>query len=176
MKLLPYLILAYITLGIQSGLGVLWNSSGVMPNLVLLVVIFIASHASRDAALLGCFCLGLMQDLLSQQPLGVYALAYGFVGLIIVGAGHNFARTNPLIQMGTALVCGIVVLFILLINQRFVPAAPALQLSPDSFVPAIRPPVWPLISGVFLTSLLAPLVLWPLHKMKRYFAFDRRRW
>ncbi len=176
MKFLPYFILAYVALGMQSGLGALRGDVGVLPNFVLIAAIFIALHASRDAALLGCFGMGLMQDLLTQQPLGVYALAYGFVGMMVAGSQSSLPRENPLAQIIVALVCGGVVALVILINQRFVPAAPALQVSAELVIPAIRPSVLSLLGGVIVTALLTPLALWPLQKIKRRFAFDHARW
>jgi rod shape-determining protein MreD len=176
MRILPYLILAYLALGMQSGLGGLLSEAGAVPNFVLIAVIFIASHAAREAALLGCFGLGLMQDLLTQQPLGVYALAYGIVGMMIAGGASPVSRENPLAQMMMTLVGGGVVTLVILLNQRFVPAGPALQVTPDVVVPAIRPGIMPLVIGVLVTAVLAPAFLWPLQKLRKRFAFEHGRW
>lgn len=176
MRLLPFFILAYIAIGLQIGLGSLLAFGGSAPNFVLLAAIFIALQAPREAALLGCFALGLIHDLVSQQPLGLHALAYGLVGLMIVGSQSSLQRENPLAHVMLAAVGGIVVTLVILVNQRFTPAAPAEAISPEIILPALRVGPGALIWGVIWTTLLAPVVLWPLNKLRRRFAFDHTRW
>ncbi len=165
MRLLPYILLAYIALGVQSGLGVLWTEGGSSPNLVLIAAIFIATHATRSAALLGCFCMGLMQDLLTLQPLGLYAFSYGLIALMLIGSQPALKRANALVHILTALFSATVVMLIVLINQFFL--TPAGEPHPGA---------WPMFKGVLLTTLLAPLLLWLLHKTRKAFVFDSGRW
>ncbi len=63
----PFFILAYIVLGMQIGLSGIVNVHGAKPDFVLMAAIFIALNASRDPALLGCFILGLLRDLLVRD-------------------------------------------------------------------------------------------------------------
>src|SRR5204862_1426264 len=67
MRWLSYFILAYLMLGLQAGLAPYVRAGGAPPNFVLLTALFIALNAPRDASLLGCFGLGLMQDLRSEE-------------------------------------------------------------------------------------------------------------
>ena len=55
MRWLSWFILAYLALGLQSGLGSYIAWEGVPPNLVLIAVIFVALNAPREPALLGSF-------------------------------------------------------------------------------------------------------------------------
>src|SRR5687768_15200573 len=96
MRWLTYFILAYLALGLQVGLGDYVSYLGAGPNLVLLAVIFIAINAPRDAALLGCFGMGLMHDLLTHQPLGLFGLSYGLVGMMASGTHQVVYREHPL--------------------------------------------------------------------------------
>lgn len=73
------MLLAYVVLGLQSGIAPFIDVRSATPNLLLPVVIFIALYASREPALIGIYVLGLMQDMLSQDPLGVYPLVYAVV-------------------------------------------------------------------------------------------------
>src|SRR5436190_23507828 len=98
MRALPYFILAYLSLGLQIGLGQLSFMRG-GPNLPLLAVIFIAVNASREAALLGAFGIGIMQDMTTLSPLGLYALAYALVGMFIVSTQEVVYREHPLTQL-----------------------------------------------------------------------------
>ena len=78
MRWITYFILAYVILGLQIGAGPFLRFQGASPNLVLLAVIFITMNAPRDAALLGAFSLGVMQDLLTAQPPGLFASLTGW--------------------------------------------------------------------------------------------------
>src|ERR1044071_3234499 len=114
MRLLAYLILAYVMLGLQLGLRGQIAIGSAWPNLVLLAVIFIAINAPRDAALLGCFGLGVLQDLLTQHPPGLFAFAYGVVGLAVAGTHQAVYREHPLTHFSMTLAGGIVVAIIIL--------------------------------------------------------------
>src|SRR5687768_5377468 len=125
MRWLTYFILAYLALGLQVGLGQYVSYMGATPNLVLLAVIFIAINAPRDAALLGCFGLGLMHDLLTHQPPGLFAFAYGLVGLMAVGGQQVVYREHPLTHFSMALAGGVVVAVVVLLNGWIQPPGPA---------------------------------------------------
>ena len=64
-----YYILAYLAVGLQIGVGPFVRVGGAVPNFVLMCVVFIAINAPREPALLGCFALGVMQDLVSADTL-----------------------------------------------------------------------------------------------------------
>ena len=108
MRFLPFFILAYIALGIQSGLtgyGAIYQAR---PNLALLVVIFIAVNANRDAALLGCFLLGLTQDLLTgQSPLGLNAVSYGLIGILVINTQEVVYSDHFLTHISLGLLGGL---------------------------------------------------------------------
>jgi len=101
MRWLAFFILAYIVVGLQSGLQAYLalghaHGTGIGPNLVLLAVVFIAINAPRREALLGCLILGAMQDLVTQEPFGLYAFGYGLVGVLLNGVGRVVNRAHPL--------------------------------------------------------------------------------
>src|SRR2546423_9592669 len=98
-----YYILGYLALGLQVGISGYARIAGAPPNLILLCVLFIALNAPRDPALLGCFGLGLMQDLLTQQAMGLYALSYGLLALLVVGLNQLLQRDHPLTHVMLAL-------------------------------------------------------------------------
>src|SRR5688500_13691122 len=97
MRLSAYLILAYLVIGLQIGMGdfVRVGASGARPDLVLLAVIFIAIHAPRDAAMLGAFGIGLVKDMTTITPLGLYAIAYSLVGMFTVAMQDYVKRAHP---------------------------------------------------------------------------------
>jgi rod shape-determining protein MreD len=168
MRWLTYFILAYVMLGIQSGISAyIPPYNGSAPNLVLLAAIFIAINAPRDAALLGCFALGVMQDLLTQQTLGVYPLAYGLVGVLVSGAQPLVHREHPVTHFSMALTGGVVVTLVLYLNGML---HPAIVRSGD-IITKVRPPLGPMIYSMLYTAILAPFVLGILQRTRRAFAF-----
>jgi rod shape-determining protein MreD len=125
MRWLIYFIFAYICLGLQIGLSPYVRYQGAAPNFTLLAVIFIALNAPRDAAWLGAFGIGLIQDLLSAQPPGLYALAYGLTAVIAYGAAQVAYREHPLTHFSLTLVGGLLTMFILLLHGWIHPPGPS---------------------------------------------------
>ena len=166
MRFLPFFILAYIALGIQSGLagyGTLYQSR---PNLALLVVIFIAVNANRDAALLGCFLLGLTQDLLTgQSPLGLNAVSYGLIGMLVINTQEVVYSDHFLTHISLGLLGGLV--YALLIYGHGWIYYSLIH----SSLKSARPSAMPLVAGAFYTAALAPFVLAILRRIKRVFGF-----
>jgi rod shape-determining protein MreD len=160
MRWLTYFILAYLTLGLQIGLAAHIAIGGARPNLVLLAVIFIAINAPRDAALLGCFVLGLLQDLTTQQPLGVFALSYGLVAMFTISTQQIVYRGHPLTHFSLALVGSFLTDAVILLH---------------GWVrgPRISPML--LFYSALYTAILAPIVLGILHQLKKAFAFQSPR-
>src|SRR5215218_7478444 len=103
MRGLGFTILAYVALALQIGLGPFIEWQGARPNLVLLAAVFIGMNAKREPALLACFLLGLVQDLLTGQTLGVYAFSYGLAALLITGSAQVVYRDHPLAHVTMAL-------------------------------------------------------------------------
>ena len=160
MRWIVYFILAYVALAIQVGAGPYLRWQGAPPNLVLLVVIFIALNAPREAGLLGALCLGLMQDLLTQSPLGLYAFSYGLVGMFVVSTQQIVYREHPLTHFSLALIGGLLCGMVQLIHGL-----------------VHRPGVggMSLFTTMIYTALLAPFVLGFLQRARRPFGFQSPR-
>jgi rod shape-determining protein MreD len=184
MRWLTYFILAYLALGIQVGLGDYVSYQGASPNLVLLAAIFIAINAPRDAALLGCFGMGVMHDLLTQQTPGLFAFSYGLVGLMVAGTQQVVYREHPLTHFSMALAGGILVAVVLLVHNWIHPPGPALTTWVGGAGPmpatqvslaAIRPSPGTEFTRALYTAVLAPLVIGVLQRIKKAFAFQPPR-
>jgi rod shape-determining protein MreD len=160
MRWLTYFILAYLTLGLQIGLSGHIVVGGARPNLVLLAVIFIAINAPRDAALLGCFVLGCLQDLTTQQPLGIFALAYGLVAMFTISTQQIVYRGHPLTHFSLALIGSFLTDAVILLHGWI-------------RGPRISPML--LFYSALYTAILAPIVLGMLHQLKKAFAFQTPR-
>jgi rod shape-determining protein MreD len=176
MRWLAYFILAYVAIALQIGLGPFLRYKGAQPNLVLLAAVFIALNAPRDAALLGCFCMGLFQDLLTQQPPGLFALSYGLTAMLAVSVNQVVYREHPLTHFSVALVGGLLTMTVLLIHGLIHPAA-ARSVAPDgvTMLPAIRPAAGVEFVRAVYTAVLAPVVIGLLQRSRKVFAFQPQR-
>jgi len=164
MRWTSFFILAYVTLGLETGLAraIEWKSAA--PNFVLLAVMFIALNAPRDAALLACFILGLLHDFASQGTFGLLAFTYGSVGVVIGSLQQAVSRRHPLTHFILTAVAGTVVAIILTLHDWLRPPAPHAY-----------PPALPLFSSAIYSAVLAPLVLGFLQKIDRVFRFQTAR-
>ncbi len=182
MRWLAYFILAYLALGVQVGLGPYVSYQGATPNLVLLAALFIAINAPRNVALLGCFGMGLMHDLLTQQTPGVFALSYGLVGMMAAGTHQVVYKDHPLTHFSMALAAAVVVAVVVLLNGWVRPPGPALTAWVGGVGPA--PATQATFAAVYLsptteftralyTAILAPVVIGVLLRVKRAFAFQQ---
>jgi rod shape-determining protein MreD len=169
-----YFILAYLMLGLQLGLGGFLSVGGVEPNLVLLVIVFIAMNAPRDEALIGAMMLGAMHDLVTLEPMGLYAFAYGLVALVLVAVAQLVERGHLLAHLAEAGVAGGIWAAVLIIHERVHPAGAAL-IGPASTLAAVRTPARAVLASALYTVILAPFVLWLLQRMQTLFQFDKRR-
>jgi rod shape-determining protein MreD len=158
MSWLAFSILAYAALGLQTGLSVFVRWGSAEPNFGLLAVVFICINAERQAALLGGFALGALQDLATQQPFGLYAFSYGLAAMLIVRAAHSVYREHPLTHLSCALLAGCVTSLVLLLHSRLHHGTT---------------PAGMIFSGTLYTALLAPFLIGALQKMKRVFVFRR---
>jgi rod shape-determining protein MreD len=172
MRIIPYILLAYLMLGLQIGMSPFTAFHGASPNLALLAVLFIALNAPRDAALIGCFCIGLLQDLLTVQQPGLYAFSYGIFAMLVVALHQSVNRTHPLTHFVLALVGGLLTAFVLIVHSWIHPAAGPLVVDGKVLLRAARIPASIEFTRAVYTAVLAPLVLWALEKIRGLFAFQ----
>ena len=160
MRFIPTLILAYLALGLQSGLAQHIQIRDASPNLVLPVVIFIALYASRDSALLGTYLIGLMQDMLSMVPLGVNPLMYAAITAAVRMTQPAIPREHWLTHILLGLAGGVL--------QGVILSIVGLRMPP-------RPPVEMLLVSTLYTAALCPILLRPLLASRRIFGFQPER-
>jgi len=174
MRWIAYAILVYVALGLQVGLAPYLAIGGVRPNLILPVAVFIALNASREPALLGCFILGLVQDLMSEQPLGLFALSYGLAGIVIQGFAQLVYRDNPLTHTALSLFAAITMTVVVILNTLWRPLVPFIGLQTEA-AEASRLSFYNVALSALYTVLISPFVLGVLSRMKRIFAFQPSR-
>ena len=160
MRWIPWFILAYVALGVQMGLGDFVRVRGATPSLVLLAVIFIALNAPREAALLGAFGIGIMQDMTTLSPLGLYALAYAVVAMFVVSTQEIIYNGHPLTHFSLGLIGSFLMAMVVMAH---------------GWVRGPRTGVAEMFAGAVYTAVLAPVVIGGLQKIRRVFAFSRRR-
>jgi rod shape-determining protein MreD len=166
MRWLSFFMLAYVAVGLQTGIAaaIQWHGAG--PNLVLIAAVFIAMNAPRDVGLLGAFILGALQDLTSGSALGLYAFSYGLVALFVASARQVVYREHPLTHFSLTLMGGFVTGTVLAIHGwwRRHDASPLLAESPLL-----------LFYTAVYSAVLAPFVLGILQRMTRAFKFESSR-
>lgn len=158
MRWASFILLAYVMLGLQIGLGGIAQVGSAPINFVLIAATFIAINAQRDPALIGCFVLGLLHDIVGIAPIGTYALAYSLLALLVAGTERSLSVEHPFTHFFVTLFGGIVVAIVLLIHGHF-----SFHGEPVPFFPAL--------SGAFFTALLALPILWGLTRLRRSFRF-----
>jgi len=163
MRAISCFILGYTVLGIQVGFAGFVNIGGAAPNLVLLAAIFIALNAQKESALMGCLALGIMQDLLTQQTLGIHAFSYGLVAMFVISTQAIVYREHPLTHMSLAL-AGMAIVSAVMLVQGWIWFDKATRLSPLT-----------LVYATIYTTLLSPLFLGALGKLRFAFGFQPAR-
>jgi rod shape-determining protein MreD len=158
-----YFILAYLAVGFQVGLGSLLRVWGAPPNFVLMAAVFIAINAPREPALLACFALGAMQDLVTQNTFGLYAFSYGLFGLAAAGTGQAVYRGHPLTHFSLTLAGGLIAALVLLVHG-WLPFTHGVRVS-------LTGELW---SALYSAIIAVPLLA-ILHRIRRNFGFQPAR-
>lgn len=174
MRWLAFAILAYVAVGLQIGLAPYVRYHGASPNLVLLAVVFIAVNAPRDVALIGCFALGFLQDLVTQQQPGLFALSYGIVALGVVNTHQVVYKGHPLTHFSLAMAAGVVTAVVILIHGWVRPPGPRV-LDGAVVLPRVRVSGTIELTRVLYTAVLAPFVLGAMQRAKTPFGFHGGR-
>jgi rod shape-determining protein MreD len=160
MRWAAYFIFAYIAIGMQIGLGEYVRVGRARPDMILLVVIFIALHAPRDAALLGCLGIGLIKDLTTLSPLGLYAIAYSLVGMFTISTQELVYRAHPLTHVTLGFVGSLLAGAVVLIHGWIK--------GPSAFISEV-------FGSALYTAALAPFVLGFLNLTRKAFSFQTPR-
>lgn len=166
MRWLPFFILAYVVLGIQVGLRDYLAIQRATPNLVLIAVVFMAANATRESGLMAAFVLGLLQDLLGSDPIGLYALTYGLVAVMVTSARRVAYSDHPLTHFSLTLGGGLITAVILTLHAWIRPPGTPVKVDDKLMLPAIAfsPGVY-FLSAIY-TAILAPFILWFFNKFR----------
>lgn len=166
MRWLPFLILAYLFVATQFALGGVASRLGEgTPNLVLLLVVFVALHAPLRTALAAAFVAGLMHDVIAGHGLGAYVVGYV---LVVALAGQLRDVMYPdhwVTHFAVTLIGGVALAVYLearhLIRGWFFADDPAIAFGQRTL-------------AALLSAALALPAIWLLRRFRRLFAFSSR--
>jgi rod shape-determining protein MreD len=152
LRWLSFILLAYVMLGLQIGLHAF-----APVNFVLIAVVFIVINATREPAVIACFILGVLHDLVvGVGPIGMYALAYCGVALLAAGEERSIASDHPATHFVVTLFSGIVVAIIVKIVAAWHGIGTSLLTD---------------LLTAFYTAIAAVVVLYVLGKLRKKFRF-----
>ena len=166
MRALPFIILAIICLVLQVAVAnpaLAATSLRAAPQPLLILALFVALFAKSDAALLGCWTLGFMQELAGLTTLGAGALSYGLVGLIIVRIRSSVFRDHPLSHIFLALIFGF-------LANEFMALRLAAKIGDFNARLLVAQPV----ATAIYTALLAPCLMPLLNAMRKLMQFPEK--
>lgn len=167
MRWLTFLILAAVTLTLQSTLGVRLALFGARPDWILVVVVFFALHAPHRDAVLGATLIGFGADLMTLEPLGLLALSYGLVAMLVVSVREYLFRNESVTRFLLTLIVGLLLRLLWTIYHRafYDPVASVFgELAIDVLVAAIYTAAWAPPAHALLT------------RMSRTFGLSRPRY
>lgn len=119
MRYLILVLLPALALFLQSTFFAVYNIKNIVPDLVLVFVIFYALlHDARAAASYGFFC-GLLEDLLLGRFIGMNALAKGITAYIIGILQGNVFKENLAVGVLSVLIGTVLNLVFLVIISLF---------------------------------------------------------
>ena len=82
---------------LQSNVFTWFNIAGIMPNLYVILVLFIGLFMKRKLGLVFGFAFGLYLDIILGKTVGISAIALGIIGLIGEILSKNFSKDSRLI-------------------------------------------------------------------------------
>jgi len=161
-KFLPHTLLAYLSIGLQRGLGDLLSVGDARLDLVWLIALFFALSIPKAGGPLAAALTGLAYDLTGAGPIGWHAASLG-----LAAAAIGFLPANRWSRMAGAIVAGVVIAAIvagILNGLRSLFGGTAAQYGFGGMFGTI------LLTGVFALPLSLPLWKW-----KRVFTVETAR-
>jgi rod shape-determining protein MreD len=105
MRWLPFVILGYSGIVLQTTLAQRLEINHIRPDLMLIIALHYALQASSPEAMIAAWLLGFAVDLTGQGQLGVFAFAYGLLALLVVQFRESMFRDHPLTSLFVTLIC-----------------------------------------------------------------------
>jgi rod shape-determining protein MreD len=105
MRWLPFIILLYVGIVLQTTLAQRLEINHVRPDFMFIAALYYALQVVSPEAMIAAWFLGFAVDLCSQGQLGVYAFAYGLMALLVVQFRESMFRDHPLTSLFVTLIC-----------------------------------------------------------------------
>lgn len=128
------LIVAFLIIYfLHSNLFIWFKIAGVMPNLFVILVLFIGLYSNKYMGVTYGIIFGLLLDLFIGKKIGVSAIMLGIVGAIGTIFDKNFSKENRITLIAMVLVATITfelghVLILYVINKTFFDFLPFIQI------------------------------------------------
>ncbi len=105
MRWIAFLILAGVTIVLQTTIVYRLELSQGAPDLMFIVAMLYALHAPSPDAMIAAWVLGFITDLFWPGRVGVHAFSYGLLALVVVQFRDSMFRDHPLTSLFVTLVC-----------------------------------------------------------------------
>lgn len=162
MKYLPHILLAYLAIGLQRGLGDLLTAGSARLDLVWLVALFYALSIPKAGGMLAAALVGLAYDLTGTGPVGWHAASLG-----LAAAAIGLMPANRWGRLAGAMAAGVVIAAV---------TAGLLNLLRTPFAGDPAAYGWGAMFGtMLLTGIFALPMSLPLWKWKKVFTVESSR-
>lgn len=96
---IAFIVIVLIIYYLQSNFFIWFNIAGVMPNLFVILVLFIGLFASQTMGTAYGVGIGLLMDVLLGNKLGINALSLGVTGFLVGVFDKNFSKDSRMTIM-----------------------------------------------------------------------------
>ena len=93
------IIIAIIFYILQQTFFNWFTISGIMPNIMMILVLFIGLFTNKNLGAIYGISIGIIIDLLTSRTVGITAVVYGLVGWIAGVFDKNFSKDNRITIM-----------------------------------------------------------------------------
>lgn len=128
---------------------------GVLPDMMVLLVVFFALREGEEWAMFTAVLGGLFQDVAGDTLVGHHILGLAIVGYVVGKVSTRLVTEHPVVKVGLVFLSGLCAgLFFLGIEYVLKPTVPIVSLLLAEVIPA-----------AFYTSLLTPVVFWIVERV-----------
>ena len=167
MRWLTLVILGSLIVVVQTSVVPRFEVWGARPDLLLVLVVFVAMHARKPDAAVGAWVLGMIADLMSIERPGFLALSYMLVSILVASSRNYFFRYRSLTQLLVTFAACFVVQTVWLVYRRLLyPTGTSWWADFGVFV---------VLSAIY-TGLFAPLSHQALLLMSKALGIERPRY
>ncbi|UCC29469.1 MAG: rod shape-determining protein MreD [Phycisphaerales bacterium] len=167
MRWLSFILLAATALTLQSAIAPRFELFGVRPDWLLVVVVFFAMHAPPRDAAIGAWIVGGCADLMTIERLGLMALTYTLVAVVVASVRNYVFRDRALTQLLLTLVMSVLARLAWTVYSRLL-YDPGQALLVDLTLQVLMASVY--------TAVWAPVLHKALLRMSRVFGLARPRY